>query len=194
MQFTTVVALLASSVAVNAMPGGGWGKTTSSCITKSTCSVTTVPWTSVITTPETSVSTCVTSSPVTHTTSENSVYTTTEATNSVGSSPKTVWSTVTETNVWTTWTEVSHFMRPSYRMRLSKTHTHGYNSPVVTNVPVTSTVYVTETKTTQVPKTYTDYTATTDYKTITIQKPHTTTGYSTESKCQSTTSWTTWGW
>lgn len=92
------------------MPGGGWGWTSSSCITKSTCSKTTVPYTSIFSTPETSVSTCVTSYPFTHTGLASSVYTTTEASSQVGSSTKTVWSTVTKSNVWSTYTEVSYFL------------------------------------------------------------------------------------
>ncbi|THV96174.1 hypothetical protein D6D26_07173, partial [Aureobasidium pullulans] len=94
MQFTTLITLLASSVAVNAMPGGGgWGHTTSSCITKSTCSATTYPWTSVYTKPETYISTCVTSYPSTSTGSTPSTYTTTEATPYVGKSTATSYKT-----------------------------------------------------------------------------------------------------
>lgn len=187
MQLTTIIALLASSVAVNAMPGGGWGWTSSSCITKSTCSKATVPYTSIFTTPETSVSTCVTSYPFTHTGLASSVYTTTEASSQVGSSTKTVWSTVTKSNVWSTYTEICT------TQPVVKTSTWIESSSVVTPVPVTSTVYVTETKTTQVSTTSTGYSATTEYKTITTEKPCTTTGWSTESKCESTTSWSTWG-
>lgn len=95
------------------MPGGGWSKTTSSCITKSTCSATTIPYTSIFTKPETSVSTCVTSYPSTSTGSETKVYTTTEASSTTGKSTETVWSTVTKSNVWTTYTEVSCFSCPS---------------------------------------------------------------------------------
>lgn len=95
------------------MPGGnGWGWTTSSCITKSTCSKATVPYTSIFSTPETSVSTCVTSYPFTHTGLASSVYTTTEASSQVGSSTKTVWSTVTKSNVWSTYTQVSCYLYP----------------------------------------------------------------------------------
>lgn len=90
------------------MPGGnGWAWSKSSCITKSTCSKTTVPFTSVFSTPETSVSTCVTSYPFTHTGVATSVYTTTEPSAEVGSSTKTVYSTVTKSSVWSTYTEVS---------------------------------------------------------------------------------------
>jgi len=100
------------------MPGGGWSKTTSSCITKSTCSATTIPYTSIFTKPETSVSTCVTSYPSTHTGSETKVYTTTEASSTVGKSTETVWSTVTKSNVWTTYTQVSY----SFCLRSSVFH------------------------------------------------------------------------
>lgn len=96
------------------MPGGnGWGKTTSSCITKSTCSKATMPFTSIWTEPETSVSTCVTSYPVTQTSSEASVYTTTEASVEVGESTKTVYDPVTKSSVWSTYTTVSCFLCPS---------------------------------------------------------------------------------
>ncbi|KEQ95411.1 hypothetical protein AUEXF2481DRAFT_217861 [Aureobasidium subglaciale EXF-2481] len=112
MQFTTLVALLASGVAVNAMPGGGgdghgWSKTTSSCITKSTCSNTVYPWTSVYSKPETYVSTYVTSYPATTTATVPSTYTTTEISSQTGKSTTTGYSTYTESNVYSTYTTVS---------------------------------------------------------------------------------------
>lgn len=78
MQFTTVaLALLASTGIVSAVPGGGWGKT-SSCITSSTCKATYYSKTETKEVPVTITETQTVYKPETITTEVQKPYTETE--------------------------------------------------------------------------------------------------------------------